>query len=336
MGNIPIISTAQHSTAHSCSEVSAVIPSIPQDIDTLIKNTKFFFKYLPIKNIYVVGPKSIAEKVHSADNSRLIFMDENEFVDIPKIKRLYAAKAENDIGRAGWYVQQYIKMQFARFIQDEYYLIWDSDTIPLKPIDLFDEASGKPIMRCGSVMRSSYAGYLSTFDRILPNIKNTVIDTSFVREHMLIKTQYMLELLDEINSNSDYAGDNFQEKIINAAEAKYLHYGFSEFQTYGIFITARYPASYIFTEKWRTLRTGQRFCDNATSLSEEQIKWFASRYNVMSIEKWQRPTRLSKLVDSKAFRMLFPPTMLEILAQPARIFVPPKYRSYVKRFLHLK
>ncbi|MBQ9433731.1 MAG: hypothetical protein IJU26_05885 [Synergistaceae bacterium] len=56
----------------------------------------------------------------------------------------------------------------------------------------------------------------------------------------------------------------------------------------------------------------------------------------MSIEKWQRPTWLSRLVDSKLFRSLFPPTMLEILAQPARLIVPTKYRPYVKRFLHLQ
>ena len=117
---------------------------------------------------------------------------------------------------------------------------------------------------------------------------------------------------------------------------KNIYWGFSEFQTYGIFITARYPNSYIFSEKWRSLRTGQRFVSNTDSLSEEQIKWFASKYNVMSIEKWQRPTWLSRLVDSKLFRSLFPPTMLEILAQPARLIVPTKYRPYVKRFLHLQ
>ena len=312
------------------------MPSISQDIDTLIRNTEFFFRYLPIKNIYVIGPESIAEKVSNAHNSRLIFMNENEFVDVPRIRELYSSRTDKNTGRAGWYVQQYIKMQFARFTKDEYYLIWDSDTIPLKPVELFDEAFGKPVIRCGFVMHASYAGYLDTFCKILPNINNTVPDTSFVREHMMINAQHMRELLDEIESNPEYSGSNFQEKILNAAEEKYIYWGFSEFQTYGIFITARYPDSYIFSSKWRTLRTGQRFVSNSNSLSEDQIKWFASKYNVMSIEKWQKPTRLSGLVDSKLFRSLFPPTMLEILAQPARIIVPPKYRPYVKRFLHLQ
>lgn len=331
MGNIPLISTA-----HSYSEISAVMPSIPQDIDTLIRNTEFFFRYLPIKNIYVVGPESIAERVRSTNNDRLIFMNEDEFIDIPSIRKLYASKTDKDQGRVGWYFQQFIKMQFARFIQDDYYLIWDSDTIPLKSVKMFDETSRKPIMRSGFVMKSSYAGYLDTFSKILPDIQNNVMDTTFVREHMLINTKYMRELLDKIEANPNYSGKNFQEKIINAASEKYLYYGFSEFQTYGIFITAQYPDSYVFTEKWRSLRTGQRFCDNAESLSEEQIKWFASKYDVMSIEKWQKPTRLSRLIDSKLFRSFFPPTMLEILAQPARIIVPQKYRPYVKRFLHLQ
>ena len=198
------------------------MPSIPQDIDTLIRDTEFFFRYLPIKNIYVVGPESIAERVRSENDNRLIFMNENEFVDVQRIRELYSSRTDKNTGRAGWYVQQYIKMQFARFTNDEYYFIWDSDTIPLKPVELFDEASGKPIIRCGFVMPSLYAGYLDTFCKILPKINNTVLNTSFVREHMLIKTQYMRELLDDIESNTEYSGNNFQEKILNAAEEKYI------------------------------------------------------------------------------------------------------------------
>ncbi len=108
------------------------MPSIPKDVDTLLKNSEAFFRHLPIKNICVVGPESLSK----INDSRLTFINENEFVDVQKIKALYASRTGKEDSHVGWYVQQFIKLNYSRFTNDDYYLIWDSDTVPVRDITL--------------------------------------------------------------------------------------------------------------------------------------------------------------------------------------------------------
>ncbi|MBQ7156048.1 MAG: hypothetical protein IJR85_10915 [Synergistaceae bacterium] len=109
-------------------------------------------------------------------------------------------------------------MLFVRFTDDEYYLIWDSNTIPLKTIKLFDDASSKPIF---DMKNNFHHEYFDTITRILPNTRK-MMNKSFVTEHMIVKTQYMLELLNEVENNSGLIGSNFQEKVMNTTNIEYL------------------------------------------------------------------------------------------------------------------
>ena len=299
----PIIDTTRHDTL--CSEISAVIPSVPQDIDTLISNTYLYFKFLPIRNIYVIGPEGIAEKIKRANNDRIIFMNENTFADVPRIRELYSSLQPNNSKRAGWYIQQFIKMQFAKFTDDEYYLIWDSDTIPLKHVQLFDESS-RPFFD----MKTEYhVPYFETINRIFPDIRKTA-EGSFISEHMLIKSEYMRELIDEIESRTEISGTNFQEKIINAIDTKDLGgSGFSEFETYGSYVIVRHPETYSMRE-WHSLRSGRIFYAKASDIDELDRQWLAKKYDAISLEKWQEPSRLRYVIQAIPFRRVFSPTIL--------------------------
>ena len=324
-----IIDTIRHDTTrphNHAQKFSAVIPSIPQDIDKLLSNSEFFFKYLPIKNIYVIGPESITGKVCAANNSRIIFMNENEFVDVQAIRQLYSSRTDRMPGHFGWYVQQFVKMQFSKYTSDEYYLIWDSDTIPIKEAVLFDGAS-RPFF---DIKYEFVSAYFETIKKLIPDL-GKAINGSFVSEHMLIKCEYMRNMISEIENNHNVAGGNFQEKIINAIDAEALPYlGFSEFETYGNYVTLRYPDSYL-RRKWRSLRTQKRFFRDASAISEAQREWLAKRYEAVSIETWQKDTVLSCLAESKVFRGIFSPFVLEFLDWPLKAMIPAAIRPFMKR-----
>ena len=331
-------STAQHSTAqHSTAQLCAVIPSVPNDIDKLLRKTEIFFKYIPIKKIYIVGPVGISERIISEHDSRLIFINENEFVDVPRIRELYSLRALQP-RRAGWYVQQFIKMQFAKFVKDDYYLIWDSDTIPLKPVELFDEHF-RPFFD----MKTEYhESYFDTLSKILPGI-HKVTESSFISEHMLIKKEYMCELIDEIEANKNLEGTNFQERIINAIAAENLpRTGFSEFETYGSYVTVRHPDSYAMRE-WHSLRCGKRFYTDSSLIDEENRLWLSTNYDAISLEKWHRMSWCSPLVKAKVFHKLFSPVVLESIPLPLqalrkaiRGLIPDKYVPFIKRIIATK
>lgn len=88
----------------------------------------------------------------------------------------------------------------------------------MKPAILFD-SNGKPYFD----MKTEYhPPYFETISRILPGITKA-INKSFISEHMVIRREYMLEMIHEIESSSGLEGSDFQERIINAIDAKELH-----------------------------------------------------------------------------------------------------------------
>ena len=321
--------------------LSLVMPSIPDHIDTLLANLNIDFDYLPIKNIYVIGPDAIKERITQQNDSRLIFMNENEFVDTARIRELYSLRTDKNLKRAGWYIQQFIKIQFSRFTNDEYYLIWDSDTIPLKQIKMFSEDS-RPFF---DMKTEFHPPYFDTISKLFPDVKK-VINKSFISEHMIINSNFMRALINEIENNTNLQGKNFQVKIINAIDCENLpHSGFSEFETYGNYVMTRYPESYILRD-WHSLRNDKKFYRNASELTTRQIKWLSSYYDAISIEKWHKEyIFLAFIVQSKLFQKKFSAQSLEnaenlpvikfllwLRGLPNRLFHE-KIKIFIKRIL---
>lgn len=304
MENAAIIDTTRHDT-HS---LSVIMPSVLQDIDTLLKNADIFFRYLPIKNIYIISPVNVREKIAQLNDSRLIFADENEFCNVKRIRELYSLRTNTNPGRFGWYIQQFVKMQFSRFTNDDYYFVWDSDTIPLRAVEMFSD-DGRPYFD----MKTEYhQPYFDTISRLLPGVKKAV-NKSFISEHMIIRAEYMREMIREIESSAVVEGSNFQEKIMNAVDAGDLSKsGFSEFETFGSYVMTRHEGSYILRD-WHSFRFGGRFYRSVSQIDEDNLRWLSSKYDALSIEKWSRPSLFAKIVRSKIFRIMFPPSTLRFI-----------------------
>ena len=281
---------------------TALMPSIPKDVDTLLKNSEAFFRHLPIKNICVVGPESLSK----INDARLTFINENEFVDVQKIKALYASQTGEEDSHVGWYVQQFIKLNYSRFTNDDYYLIWDSDTVPVRDITL--QTRTPPQQPYFDIKTHHHEPYFRTISKILPGVSKK-IQGSFISEHMLINSQYMREMLSEIENNPELIGENFAERIINAINIDDLRgSGFSEFETYGNYVMTRYPEAYAL-RKWHSLRSGMKLY---SEIDERNEKWLAKYYDAVSIEKWQRASKLAKLIQTSLFQKIFPPQILQL------------------------
>ncbi len=126
---------------------------------------------------------------------------------------------------------------------------------------------------------------------------------------MLINSQYMREMLSEIENTPELIGENFAERIINAINVNDLTgSGFSEFETYGNYVMTRYPEAYAL-RKWHSLRSGMKLY---SEIDERNEKWLAKYYDAVSIEKWQRDSKLAKLIQAPLFQKIFPPQILQL------------------------
>lgn len=297
-----------------------VIPVILQDLPTVLNNIQYYLAYLPINKVFFIGPEEI--KPHLPTKRKYFFINENDIVDISKLNKTFydLCDERTKMSRIGWYIQQFIKMAFSMYCEDEYYLLWDSDTIPTKRVEMFSP-EGKPFFDCKSEFHKPY---FDTIKRLLPSIGKEIKE-SFISEHMLVKTHLMKELIHEIELNQYIRGDNFMEKILYAISPMVIgQSGFSEFETYGSYVVKSYPEFYEI-RKWNSLRWGSFFFENKKML-DWQLDWLSKYYNAVSFEKNQDVTLIGKILKPKLLPFINP-RILDIVS------LLPRSLNYIGRLI---
>jgi len=268
-------------------KMSLVIPIIAKDFYKIIYNYKFYINFIEgIRNVVFIGNDEIEHLIKVEMKSSLSFpinfINEKTLLDVDRIKHLIKNRNESAVIRSGWYIQQFLKMIYCNICQDKYYLIWDSDTIPIKKVKMF-ENNGKPIFD----FKSEYhEPYFITMKTIFPELGKK-FRYSFISEHMIINSKIMKNMINRISDNKNLIGNVWYEKIINCIDPKYIsHSGFSEFETYGTFVKEYYKQVYS-KRLWKSLRRGVNLCFNPKVLSYNDIKKFSKSYNSISFENWR-------------------------------------------------
>lgn len=287
--------------------ITLVVPTIERDLIVFLTNVDFYKKNLPIKNVCIIGNEKVKELLPK-DDSFFSYIPESYFFNYETV----AKWIENRVGdkrltrRTGWYLQQFIKMQYSFCCEDDFYLLWDSDTIPVRCIDLFH---GKvPYMDYKTEYNENYFVTLSS---ILPDLKKEFYN-SFISEHMLIDKQKMRELIRSIERNSNIPGDCFAEKIINSLPEGAESVGFSEFETYGTFIYKYYPDTYEL-RKWESFRYSG-LCFKIEDLNNVRfVKWVSSRYDALSFEKNHKCLSFLRFLSIYFLSYIFSPKILDYI-----------------------
>ena len=265
-------------------KINLVIPIASKDFAKIKINYKFYKKYVRgIKNIIFIGNEEV-EKLIKKNNlifeMKLKFINEKSLIDVDKIKHLIEKRNRTIVGKSGWYIQQFLKMQYCQICKEKYYLVWDCDTIPVKYVKMFNN-EGKPFF---DIKTEYHKPYFITIKKLMPELgkKNNY---SFISEHMLITTKMMKNLIKRIALNVSIPGDKWYEKVINSIDIEDLPFsGFSEFETYGTFINEYYNNSYVI-RPWNSLRRGRVYY-NHTSFTFKEAENISKKYDAISFENW--------------------------------------------------
>ena len=108
-----------------------VIASAPNHFEMVWRNKELYFKNLPIQRIIVIGSRE-GEK-YFQDDDRITLMDEEKLypgLGMLSIRYL-VEKQGGHMTRSNWYFQQFLKMAYACHCKNEYYILWDADTVPV-------------------------------------------------------------------------------------------------------------------------------------------------------------------------------------------------------------
>ncbi len=222
-------------------EFDVVIPLSVEHIDQIRLNIPFIMKNLDAKRVCILCNENVASQLDGVEGIEIL--DENNTFTGLSYKAVAKWLSNRGVGtrRAGWYLQQFLKMQYSYMCKDEYYVVWDADTIPLRRIEFLDKDTGAMLVNLKS---EHHYPYFDTMDRLFGKGFLRYQMRSFISEGMIIKTDLMRDLVDKIGS-SNIPGEIWYEKVINAIDLDDLeHSGFSEFETYGSFMRTFYPNAF--------------------------------------------------------------------------------------------
>ena len=207
-----------------------------------------------------------------------------------------ACSLANNVGRFGWYLQQFLKIEILLASPEDYLVIWDADCVPLKPITTFN-STGEPVYMLAS--NEYNETYFENIERLL-GLKR-VQNFSFVIPSFPVKKLWLQMLTEELTERS---GENSWWKAIMDSTDFGLRSGFSETETIGTWVANKYPGQWsTYPGNWE--RRGQKEFGYAKNFSVEKLlrRTSQSSLDIVSFENWD--TRGRKLVY-KRLKEMFP------------------------------
>lgn len=260
-------------------DFNIVIPVSYKDCDFLKKTIPWVRKnIITTGSIYIITNRKCFKtyKQNFLLNYNVVLVDENEMLEGLSFKDVYRFMSKNgEESKTGWYLQQFLKIGFALTEHaNDYYLMWDSDTIPLHPIDFFN---GESILV--NPKREHHEPYFKTITKLF-GIEDFA-DYSFISEHMMIPTEIMKEMINELDSH----GMPWWQFIISCCQQKGTQ-NFSEFETFGNYCRKFHPGLFDLRQL-QTLRCGGRLFGR--SVSEKELSYLSYDFDTASFERGHKP-----------------------------------------------
>lgn len=199
--------------------------------------------------------------------------------DLQQIRQKAVGKAKP---RAGWLLQQFLKMNACADVvlnDRDLTLIWDADTLPLRPLQFVD-AEGRVLYR-RSV--EYHAPYFATLNKLLgPGNRS---DSSFIAQCFPARVRWTRELMTALR---DAESGSYVETVMNAITGCHDS-EFSEYETMGTWNWRHHHDEMAFVQQ-RWSRGGARFLGHRAGgiAGEMMLRLLAFRYDYVAVENWQR------------------------------------------------
>ena len=253
-----------------------------RDLPVLELTVQRLPRNIACRAIYLVAPDPDCRRIQTRLGAAVQVVPESQFLPGMKIAELRALKVPGFPGAAGWYLQQLLKLQFA-FVQpeDDFYLIWDADTVPLRPMRFVD-ADGKMLL---TQARENHPPYFETYRRLFGSAP--VPEYSFIAQHILVQKSVAREMLAQIEQRIT-GTDNWAWKIMRSLPESGDNL-FSEYETYGNYVTRHHPERVKCIERtWLREDTTDTGCRVPT---ERELDRLAEKYDYVAFERANRGWR---------------------------------------------
>ncbi len=209
-----------------------VSPCLTRDLPVYRLAYQSLLHHLPDARPHVITRRADFQKFRDACGSDLILIDQDELIPGMTLSKLREYPLPFFPAGAGWYFQQFLKWGFAGTCDpSEGYLIWDADTILLRPLE-FKDNDGRTLLTTSS---EYHEPYFETYEALLGHRPHERI--SFISQHQWIEVNILRQLLDDISGMN---GRNWPWEIMAKLRGDGTNL-FSEYETYGHYCLTRHP-----------------------------------------------------------------------------------------------
>lgn len=260
-----------------------------KDVVTWATASEFIVRNIEALNYVVVVPDDDVQLFEINSSTKYTVIGESKYTR-HFMAHLKSKVSQSNQNRLGWYTQQLIKLSTLTEAQeDDIFLIWDADTVPLKKLHF---QRNNLIVHYGS--DENHQPYFDFVQKFLQLAK--VVPYSFVAQCLAIRGRWALAFFALIEEN--YKKQWLEALIdnINFDEQS----GFSEYETIGTFVTHKFPQE-ICLIKHRWLRHGAALIGMPDNVKKVWGRILLLPFDFVSFEAWESPYRFFKFETWKVY-----------------------------------
>ena len=201
----------------STMKIDVVIPAIEKDLEILPHTISGIRNYVnhPIGKIFLISPPT-EKMIQFAEDHNLTFVDENEVSPSPKIKEF-----------GGWMLQQFLKLNADKIVEQEHFLAVDADTIYIRPqvFEFRDQYLVNVNLDTADYRKKITAKYLGN---------TNVYPYDLVTHNMLFSKEVLTNMKQHVEKRF---GKTWHEAFTDSFVDKEYKSGFAEYDIYMTYLT---------------------------------------------------------------------------------------------------
>ena len=184
--------------------------------------------------------------------------------------------------RAGWYLQQFIKIEACRSAGlDVNCLIWDADTVPLKKL-YFEDDEHRLLYYKGNHRPLIHAPYFDLIHAVLG--LQRLVDESFISQCFPLRSVWVDNMCQAIELR--HSSDSWMDVIVAHIDHNRGGSGFSEYEMLGTFFMHNYRDQMVFHDR-QFMRHGSSLVGEPTQLSEAKWGRLAEVFDYIAFEVYE-------------------------------------------------
>ena len=191
--------------------------------------------FLPVKSIHVFVPAAAVAKFQNVFGARVEVHNEDLAISGMRCAELAKHSCRVFPLMTGWFFQQFLKYSYAfENAEDDYYLIWDADTIPLRPMEFFDD-QGRMLMVPAEEHNEAY---FETYRNLLGEEPNR--EYSFIAQHLVVQKSVLRVMLQHMTGRAGRELKDWPYVIADGLRGEGNNL-FSEYEMVGHYMKNHYP-----------------------------------------------------------------------------------------------